>query len=492
MSVDKSVLFQQDGMPAIGDLIPLSLQHVVAAVVGIITPSIIVANVCGLTVDERTLLVQAALVLAGVVTLLQAHPLFGRLGSGLPVIMGSAFAYVPTLTSIGAQFGIGAILGAELIGGVVAIVFGLAFKYIRKLFPPVVTGTVVLCIGISLYTVAIAYMAGGNGSADFGSAQNWIVAIVTLVACVFFANFTKGVLKLGSLLFGMLVGYAVALAFGMVNFDSVVSESWVRLPAIMPFEFQFVPSAIASVAIVFVVASVETIGNFTGASVGGLDREPTDKELTGGLVSQGIMTILGSFVGAMPTSTYGQNVGIVTTNRVVNRTVFTVAAGILIVAGLAPKFAAVLSGIPQAVIGGATVTVFGSIAMTGIRMLTQGGLGPRKSTIAGLSLALGMGIALTEGALAGPGMPAAINDILGESAIVITTLCAILLNLVLPKLPEDNPAIQAAEEASQTLEEAEAVIYDSFAKSKEPEAASIAEDAVVHEPDESPRQQTRD
>lgn len=172
MSPDKAVLFQQGGIPAIGDLIPLSLQHVVAAVVGIITPSIIVANTCGLTTDERTMLVQAALIMSGLVTLLQSHPLFGKLGSGLPVIMGSAFAYVPTLTSIGAQFGIGAILGAELIGGVVAIVFELAFKYIRRLFPPVVTGTVVLCIGMSLYTVAIAYMAGGRGSPIVRAAGN--------------------------------------------------------------------------------------------------------------------------------------------------------------------------------------------------------------------------------------------------------------------------------------------------------------------------------
>lgn len=217
------------------------------------------------------MLVQAAFIMSGLVTLFQSHPLFGKLGSGLPVIMGSAFAYVPTLTSIGAQFGIGAILGA--------------------------------------------------------------------------------------------------------------------------------------------------------------------------------------FIGGVPTTAYGQNVGIVTTNRVVNRAVFTAAACVLVVAGLAPKFAAVLSGIPQAVIGGATVTVFGSIAMTGIRMLTQGGLGPRKSTIAGLSLALGMGIAMTEGALTGEGMPLWVGELFGNSAIVITTLCAIVLNLILPKPPEDNVAVQAAEEASEALEE---------------------------------------
>lgn len=273
-----SVLFQQEGTPTPQELIPLALQHVVAAVVGIITPGIIVANTCGLSGDERTMLIQVALVMAGIVTLLQAFPLFGRLGSGLPIIMGASFAYVPTLVSIGGEFGIGAILGAELAGGVVSFLFGLFLKQIRKLFPPVVTGTVVFCIGLSLYTVAIGYMAGGSGSENFGSVQNWIVALVTLVACVFFSNFTKGVTKLGSLLFGMLVGYAVALCFGMVNFGSVASAGWFELPRVVPFELTFVPSAIASLAIVFVVASVQAIGDFSGASMGGMDREPTDGE----------------------------------------------------------------------------------------------------------------------------------------------------------------------------------------------------------------------
>ena len=213
-STKDSVLFQREGKPPAGELLPLALQHVVAAVVGIITPAIIVANTCGLTADEKTMLIQVSLVMAGLITLVQAHPLFnGKIGSGLPIIMGASFAYVPTLTSIGGSFGIGAIIGAELIGGLVAIVFGIFLKQIRKLFPPVVTGTVVFCIGLSLYTVAIGYMAGGKGSANFGSAQNWIVAIITLVACVYFGNFTKGVTKLGSLLFGMLVGFVLAEAF---------------------------------------------------------------------------------------------------------------------------------------------------------------------------------------------------------------------------------------------------------------------------------------
>ena len=459
-----SVLFQQEGTPTPQELIPLALQHVVAAVVGIITPGIIVANTCGLSGDERTMLIQVALVMAGIVTLLQAFPLFGKLGSGLPIIMGASFAYVPTLVSIGGEFGIGAILGAELAGGVVSFLFGLFLKQIRKLFPPVVTGTVVFCIGLSLYTVAIGYMAGGSGSESFGSVQNWIVALVTLVACVFFSNFTKGVTKLGSLLFGMLVGYAVALCFGMVNFGSVASAGWFELPCVVPFELTFVPSAIASLAIVFVVASVQAIGDFSGASMGGMDREPTDEELSGGLISQGVVTMLGAFFGAFPTSTYGQNVGIVTQTRVINRKVFAAAAIILALAGLMPKFAAVLSGIPQAVIGGATVNVFATITMTGIRILSQGGLTPRKSAIAGLSVALGMGIALTDGALAGPGMPAWISMVFGDSAVTIAALVAIVLNLALPKGGPDQEVVEAVEGADEVVREGVSALYKGAAR----------------------------
>ena len=408
-----SVLFQQEGTPTPQELIPLALQHVVAAVVGIITPGIIVANTCGLSGDERTMLIQVALVMAGIVTLLQAFPLFGRLGSGLPIIMGASFAYVPTLVSIGGEFGIGAILGAELAGGVVSFLFGLFLKQIRKLFPPVVTGTVVFCIGLSLYTVAIGYMAGGSGSENFGS---------------------------------------------------VASAGWFELPRVVPFELTFVPSAIASLAIVFVVASVQAIGDFSGASMGGMDREPTDGELSGGLISQGVVTMLGAFFGALPTSTYGQNVGIVTQTRVINRKVFAAAAIILALAGLMPKFAAVLSGIPQAVIGGATVNVFATITMTDIRILSQGGLTPRKSAIAGLSVALGMGIALTDGALAGPGMPAWISMVFGDSAVTIAALVAIVLNLVLPKGGPDQEVVEAVEGADEVVREGVSALYKGAAR----------------------------
>ena len=367
---NSDTVFQWNGIPQPGQLIPLGLQHVVAAVVGIITPAILVANTCGLSEAEKTLMIQVSLILTALATLLQLFPIFRRIGSGLPVIMGISFAYIPTLQAIGAQFDIATILGAEIIGGVVAIVFGVFVKWIRPLFPPLVTGTVIFTIGLSLYPTAVKYMAGGAGTEWFGNVKSWVVALITLVVVVILSNFTKGIFKLGAILIGMIVGYIVAYFVGMVDFSSVGTSSWFALPEVMPFEIKFVPSACVSLAIVYVVNAVQTIGDLSSTTMGGMDRMPTDRELSGGIVGQGIMSIVGAFFGGLPTASYSQNVGIVTVNKVINRAVFTLAAGILLVAGLMPKFASLLTTIPQCVIGGATISVFATITMTGIRMIT--------------------------------------------------------------------------------------------------------------------------
>ena len=417
--------FTYEGIPPVGQLVPLGLQHVVAAVVGVITPAIIISgsDVCNLSPDERTLLIQASLILTALATLLQLFPIFGRIGARLPVIMGISFAYVPTLTAIGGEFGISAILGAEMIGGIVAIVFGIFVKQIRVLFPPLVTGTVIFTIGLSLYPTAVRYMAGGAGILN---------------------HFAKGILKLGSLLFAMIAGYIVAFAVGLVDLSGVGSAAWVALPKFMPFEIHFVPSAIVSLAIVYIVNSVQTIGDLSSTTMGGMDRMPTDKELSGGIIGQGVMSILAAFFGGLPVASFSQNVGIVTVNKVINRAVFAFASGVLLVAGLVPKFASILTTIPQAVIGGATLSVFATIAMTGIRMIiTDGPFTMRRSTVVGLSVALGVGITQVSGALAGEGLPAWVGTVFGSSAVVVATIMAIILNLVLPKDPEPQPEKQA-------------------------------------------------
>ena len=438
------VVFQWQGIPQPGQLVPLGLQHVVAAVVGIITPAMLIADVCGITGSDRTLMIQVSLLLTALATLLQLFPLVRRIGAGLPVVMGISFAYIPTLQAIGGQFGLPTILGAEIVGGVVAIVFGLFVKWIRPLFPPLVTGTVIFTIGLSLYPTAVRYMAGGSGSEWFGTPKSWLVALVTLAVVVFLNNFTKGILKLASILIGMIAGYLLSLCLGMVDLSGVGGSAWFALPEFMPFEIKFVPAACVSLGIVYVVNAVQTIGDLSSTTMGGMDRIPsdrelpTDRELSGGIIGQGIMSILGAFFGGLPAATYSQNVGIVTVNRVINRAVFALAAVILLVAGLMPKFASLLTTIPQCVIGGATISVFATITMTGIRMITEGGFTPRKSAVVGLAVALGVGITQVSACLSGAGFPAWVNTVFGSSSVVVSTLAAILLNLILPREKEDK------------------------------------------------------
>ena len=423
-TTSKDAVFQWRGIPQPGQLLPLGLQHVVAAVVGVITPAILIADTCGLSSADKTLMIQVSLILTALATLLQLFPIFHRIGSGLPVIMGISFAYIPTLQAIGGEFGLPTILGAEIVGGIVAIVFGVLVKWIRPLFPPLVTGTVIFTIGLSLYPTAVKYMAGGAGSEWFGSAKSWAVALITLAVVVFLNHFTKGITKLASILIGILAGYVIAYFLGIVDLSGVGSAAWVALPRPMPFDIQFVPAACVSLGIVYVVNAVQTIGDLSSTTMGGMDRMPTDKELSGGIVGQGV--------------TYRQNVGIVTVNRVINRAVFALAALILLVAGLVPKFASLLTTIPQCVIGGATISVFATITMTGIRMITEGGFTPRKSSVVGLSVALGVGITQVSGCLAGEGFPAWVNTVFGSSSVVVAALMAILLNLILPKEPSAN------------------------------------------------------
>ena len=343
---------------------------------------------------------------------------------------------LPTLLAIGGQFDLPTILGAEIVGGCIAIVFGIFVKYLRVFFPPLVTGTVIFTIGLSLYPTAVKYMAGGAGSEGFGSWQNWTVALITLAVVIFCNHFTKGVFKLASILIGMVVGYIVALAMGMVSFSAVAQSGWFAVTAPLHFGITFNASACISLAVMYIVNSVQTIGDLTSTTIGGLDREPTDRELSGGIVAQGVMSVAGAFFGGLPAATFSQNVGIVTVNRVVNRIVFAFAACVLLVAGFVPKFASLLTTIPQCVIGGATISVFATITMTGIRMITSAKLTQRNVAIVGLSVALGVGVTTVEGCLSG--FPSWVATVFGSSSVVIATLTAIFLNLILPKESGQN------------------------------------------------------
>ena len=442
----RELLFQPRGIPPLGTSLSLALQHLVAMIVGCVTPPIIIAGAIGLSQEEQVLLIQASLVMSAVCTFLQLYPIGGRFGSGLPVILGVSFAYVPSMQAIAASGGgVAAIAGAMIVGGIVAVLVGVFVKKIRRLFPPVITGTVVFTIGLSLYPTAINYMAGGTSNTYqlvvetkgltealvYGSWQNWVVALLTLAMVVFLSNYTKGITKLAATLFGMIFGYIVALCFGMVDFSGLSSSGWFEAPHLIPFGMNFDVAACIALGLLFAVNSVQAIGDFTSTTVGGMDREPTDAELQGGILCYGATNMLGSLFGGLPTATYSQNVGIVSTNKVINRFVFAVAAGFMLLAGLIPKFSGLLTTIPQCVLGGATVSVFSTIAMTGMRLITSKGLSPRTVTVVGLSVALGVGVWQAADSIGQ--FPETFTMVFGKSPVVVATIVALILHNIIPK-----------------------------------------------------------
>lgn len=447
----REALFQLNGIPPLGMSISLALQHLVATIVGCVTPAIIIANALGLPQSERVLLIQVSLVMSAVTTLIELFPIGGKLGSGLPVMFGISFAYLPSMQAIvGGGGDIATIAGAMIVGGIVAAVVGVFVKKIRRFFPPIITGTVVFTIGLSLYPTAINYMAGGTGNTYevvvlrkgltsalvHGSWQNWAVAAFTLIVVMVMSNKGKGICKLAAILLGMIAGYIVAAVFGMVDLSEVRDAAWFSLPRFMHFGIKFEFSACIALALLFAINAIQAIGDLTATTVGGLNREPTDQELQGGIVTYGLTNVLSAFFGSLPTATYSQNVGIVTTNKVVNRVVFALAGGFLLLAGLIPKFSAILTTIPQCVLGGATITVFSTIAMTGMKLIASETISPRNTTIVGLSAALGVGISQSSSALSQ--FPESITIIFGKTPVVIATIMAVLLNLILPQENKDQ------------------------------------------------------
>lgn len=424
---NKNQLFELNGkLPPLKYTIPLSLQHLVAMIVGCVTPAIILSSLAQLSPEKSVLLIQSSLVSAAVMTLIELF-----IGARLPLIMGVSFAYLASMQAIVLGFGLAEVFGAQIVGGAVAAILGLFAKRIQKLFPPLITGTVVFTIGLSLYPTAIRYMAGGAGSPDFGSWQNWLVAGLTLVVVTACNHFGKGLIKLASILIGIVVGYIISIPFGMVDISNVGGSLWFSLPRFMPFGISFKFSAVASFSILFAINAIQAIGDISATTMGGLDREPTGSELKRGITASGLSNIVSALFGGLPSATYSQNVGIVSTTKVVNRKVFALTALMLLSAGLIPKFSAILTTIPQCVLGGATVSVFSSIAMTGMKLVSSGDMNHRNTSIVGLAAALGVGISQVTEALAQ--FPDWVTMVFAKSPVVVATIVAVALNVILPK-----------------------------------------------------------
>ena len=427
--------------------IPLGLQHVFAMFVGNLTPLLIITSACGLAggefADLQISLLQNAMFVAGIVTLVQLFSI-GPVGGQVPIIMGTSSGFLGVFNSV----------AASILGGLFETVLGFFLKPLRKFFPSVVTGTVVLSIGLSLISVGVNSFGGGNAAKDFGSMENLLLAVFVLVVILFFKHWTNGFLSSSSILIGIVAGYIAAFIMGFIlpttgvtadgveftkawvlNWNKVAQASWFAIPKLVPVKIIFDMRAILPVLIMFIVTAVETVGDISGVMEGGMGREATDKELSGGVICDGLGSSFAACFGVLPNTSFSQNVGLVAMTKVVNRGALATGAIFLILCGLIPKLGALVSIMPQAVLGGAAVMMFSSIVVSGIQLITKEKMTPRTLTIVSVALGVGYGMGANASILAHT--PQLFQLICGESGIVPAAFVAIVLNVLLPK-DEEN------------------------------------------------------
>lgn len=438
--------------------IPLGLQHVLAMFVGNLTPLLIITGACdlantqefaGLQVD----LLQNAMLVAGIVTLVQLYAI-GPVGGKVPIIMGTSSGFIGVFNSVvgvmgGGILSYGAIMMASILGGIFEGILGFFLKPLRRFFPALVTGTVVLSIGLSLIAVGVNSFGGGDKAPDFGSLENLFLGTLVLVVIIVLKHGTKGMTSSSSILIGIIVGYVASAIMGLMlptvgvtaegveytkawvlNWDKVAEAGWVSIPRLMPVKPVFDWRAVIPVMIMFIVTAVETVGDISGVTEGGMGREATDTELSGGIICDGLGSAFAALFGVLPNTSFSQNVGLVTMTKIVNRFALATGAVFLILCGLLPKLAALISIMPQSVLGGAAVMMFSSIVMSGIQLITKKPLTPRSITIVSVALGLGYGIGANSGVLSH--LPQGVQLIFGGSGIVPAALVAILLNVLLP------------------------------------------------------------
>lgn len=409
---------------------PFGLQHILAMFVANITPIIIVAGVCNLSSQNTAMIIQNAMIIAGIGTLIQLFPIW-RIGSRLPIVMGISFTFVSLACAIGSQYGYGTLMGAVLVGGIVEGILGLFAKYWIKIVAPIVAATVVTAIGFSLLSVGASSFGGGTGATDFGSAENWILGTITLVSCLLFNIFAKGYLKQLSVLFGLVVGYILALFMHKVDFSSFNDIQIISLPHIIPFEIEFNANAIIGFILIFLVSATETIGDTSALAVSGLGRDVTEKETSGSIACDGFVSSISSLLGCLPITSFSQNVGLVAMTKVVNRYAIATGAIIMILAGFFPAIGTLLATLPSAVLGGCTIMMFGTIVVSGIQMIGKCGYSQRNITIVALSLSVGLGFTQCSELFAI--FPEIIKSVFAENCVAIVFVMAIILNIVLPK-----------------------------------------------------------
>lgn len=426
-------IYRLEGRVPIGKAIPFGLQHILAMFVSNLAPITIIAGASKtpLTPAQLGMLLQNAMFVAGIATMIQLYPIW-RIGSKLPVVMGVSFTFVTVLSTISANYGYPAVVGAVLVGGLFEGTLGLMAKYWRKIITPIVAASVVTAIGFSLFTVGARSFGGGYND-DFGSAQNLILGTVTLAACLLWNIFAKGYLKQLSVLAGLVVGYILAITMGKVDLSMIMSGGIISLPHLMPFKPEFYPGAIISACIIFLVSAAETIGDTSALVAGGLNRKITGEEISGSLGCDGYGSVISGLFGCPPVTSFSQNVGLVNMTKVVNRFTIMTGAACMILAGLLPPVGNFFASLPDAVLGGCTIMMFGTILTSGIQMVADCGFSQRNITIAALSLSIGIGFTTASEVGIWNIFPPMIQSVFSANVVAVVFVVSIILSLILPK-----------------------------------------------------------
>lgn len=396
-----------------------------------LTPITLIGVASGLSQDQIAFLLQNAMFVAGIATLVQLYPVW-KVGSKLPIVMGVSFTFVAILSYVGATYGYPSAIGAILVGGVFEGVLGLLAKYWKKIITPIVAASVVTSIGFSLFSVGTRSFGGGYTD-SFGSAENLILGTVTLAACLLFNIFAKGYKKQLSVLFGLFVGYVLAIFMGKVDLSVIMSEGLIALPHLLPFKPELHLGAIIGVAVIFLVSAAETIGDTSALVNSGLNREVSEKEISGSLACDGFCSSISSLFGCPPITSFSQNIGLINMTGVVNR--FTIATGAIcmILAGLLPPIGNFFATLPESVLGGGTIMMFGTILTSGIQMISKAGFNQRNVTIVALSLAVGIGFTSGTEADIWHIFPQIVQDVFAGNCVAVVFVVSIVLSLILPK-----------------------------------------------------------
>ena len=437
-AVSEENIYCLNGRVPVKKAIPFGLQHVLAMFVSNLAPVLIVCSAAfvrgsenHLSAAEITQLLQCAMFAAGIGTCLQLYPVW-KIGSRLPIVMGVSFTFVTVLSTVAANYGYPAVIGAVMIGGIMEGTLGLLAKYWRKIITPVVAASVVTSIGFSLFTVG-ARSFGGGYNEDFGSAQNLLLGTITLAVCLLWNVLSKGYLKQLSVLAGLVVGYIIAIFMGKVDLGSILSGGLISLPHLLPVKPEFHAGAIVSTCIIFLVSAAETIGDTSALVSSGLDREITGKEISGSLACDGYASTISSLFGCPPVTSFSQNVGLVAMTKVVNRFTIMTGAVCMILAGLLPPIGNFFASLPDSVVGGCTIMMFGSILTSGVQMIASCGFSQRNITIVSLSLAVGIGFTTASESGIWDIFPSIIQSVFAENVVAVVFIISIVLSCILPE-----------------------------------------------------------